>query len=56
MLGLVVGVVSSMLGVAGGELLIPSLVFIFGADIKIAGTLQPAHFTCRRFNGIVALP
>ncbi|MBI4194135.1 MAG: sulfite exporter TauE/SafE family protein [Betaproteobacteria bacterium] len=36
--GLGVGVVSSMLGVAGGELLIPALVFIFGADIRIAGT------------------
>ncbi|MCI0429181.1 MAG: sulfite exporter TauE/SafE family protein [Rhodospirillales bacterium] len=36
--GLGVGVVSSMLGVAGGELLIPALIFIFGADIKIAGT------------------
>jgi len=38
LLGLGVGVVSSMLGVAGGELLIPALVFIFGADIRIAGT------------------
>jgi uncharacterized membrane protein YfcA len=38
LIGLVVGVVSSMLGVAGGELLIPALVFIFGADIRIAGT------------------
>jgi len=37
-LGLGVGVVSSMLGVAGGELLIPALVFVFGADIRIAGT------------------
>jgi uncharacterized membrane protein YfcA len=37
-LGLVVGVVSSMLGVAGGELLIPALVFLFGADIRIAGS------------------
>jgi hypothetical protein len=36
--GLGVGVVSSMLGVAGGELLIPVLVFVFGADIKTAGT------------------
>jgi uncharacterized membrane protein YfcA len=27
-----------MLGVAGGEFLIPTLVFIFGADIKTAGT------------------
>jgi uncharacterized membrane protein YfcA len=36
--GLGVGIVSSMLGVAGGELLIPVLVFVFGADIRIAGT------------------
>jgi uncharacterized membrane protein YfcA len=34
-IGLGVGVVSSVLG---GELLIPALVFIFGADIKTAGT------------------
>jgi uncharacterized membrane protein YfcA len=37
-IGLGVGMVSSILGVAGGELLIPALVFIFGADIKTAGT------------------
>lgn len=37
-LGLVVGTVSSMLGVAGGELLIPTLMFVFGADVKVAGT------------------
>jgi uncharacterized protein len=37
-LGLVIGVVSSLLGVAGGELLIPTFVFVFGADIKTAGT------------------
>jgi uncharacterized protein len=36
--GVVVGTVSSMLGVAGGELVIPILIFIFGADIKTAGT------------------
>ena len=36
--GLVVGTVSSLLGVAGGELIIPILIFIFGADIKTAGT------------------
>jgi uncharacterized membrane protein YfcA len=27
-----------LLGVAGGELIIPTLVFAFGADIKTAGT------------------
>ena len=37
-LGLIVGIVSSMLGVAGGELLIPALLFVFGADIRVAGT------------------
>jgi uncharacterized membrane protein YfcA len=37
-IGLAVGVVSSVLGVAGGELLIPALIFVFGVDIKVAGT------------------
>lgn len=37
-LGLAIGLVSSLLGVAGGELIIPSFVFVFGAPIKIAGT------------------
>ena len=37
-IGLGIGLVSSVLGVAGGELLIPSLVFIFGVDIKTAGS------------------
>ena len=37
-LGLAIGIVSSLLGVAGGELLIPTFVFIFGADIKTAGS------------------
>ena len=36
--GLVIGLVSSVLGVAGGELIIPTLVLAFGADIKTAGT------------------
>lgn len=37
-IGIGVGLVSSVLGVAGGELLIPALVLIFGADIKAAGS------------------
>jgi uncharacterized protein len=36
--GLVVGTISSLLGVAGGEFIIPVLIFIFGADIRTAGT------------------
>ena len=36
--GLAIGVVSSLLGVAGGEVIIPTLVFAYGADIKTAGT------------------
>jgi uncharacterized membrane protein YfcA len=35
-----VGVVSSLLGVAGGELIIPTLLFLFGIDVKTAGTLS----------------
>jgi uncharacterized membrane protein YfcA len=38
--GFVIGVVASMLGVAGGELLIPTLVLLFGAEIKLAGSLS----------------
>jgi uncharacterized membrane protein YfcA len=34
--------VASLLGVAGGELLIPTLVLLFGADIKLAGSLSLA--------------
>lgn len=36
------GVVASLMGVAGGELLIPTLVFLFDADIKLAGSLSLA--------------
>jgi hypothetical protein len=37
-IGVGIGLVSSLLGVAGGELLIPTLMFIFGADIRTAGS------------------
>jgi uncharacterized membrane protein YfcA len=36
--GVVIGLVSSLLGVAGGELIIPTLIFGFGLDIRAAGT------------------
>lgn len=38
--GFVIGIVAALLGVAGGELLIPTLVLLFGVDIKVAGSLS----------------
>ncbi|MEJ1937131.1 sulfite exporter TauE/SafE family protein, partial [Nostoc sp. NIES-2111] len=36
--GIGIGLVSSLLGVAGGELIIPTMLFVFGLDIRTAGT------------------
>ena len=36
--GLGIGLVSSLLGVAGGEVIIPTLIFAYGVDVKTAGT------------------
>jgi uncharacterized membrane protein YfcA len=38
--GIIIGLFSSMLGVAGGELIIPTIALLYGVDIKIAGTLS----------------
>jgi len=40
--GFAIGAVASVMGVAGGELLIPTLVLLFGASIKLAGSLSLA--------------
>jgi uncharacterized membrane protein YfcA len=40
--GFVIGIVAALLGVVGGELLIPALVLLFGVDIKLAGSLSLA--------------
>lgn len=40
--GFAIGIVASLLGVAGGELLIPTLVLLFGVDVKLAGSLSLA--------------
>lgn len=40
--GFGIGVVAVLMGVAGGELLIPTLMLLFGADIKLAGSLSLA--------------
>lgn len=38
--GILIGVVSSMLGVAGGELIIPVLILLYSLDIKLAGSIS----------------
>jgi hypothetical protein len=40
------------LGVAGGELLIPTMMFIFGADIKTAGTASIVVSVCVVTSGL----
>lgn len=40
--GVLIGIVAALMGVAGGELLIPTIVLLFGTDIKIAGSLALA--------------
>ena len=37
-----IGIVAALMGVAGGELLIPAIVLLYGIDIKIAGSLSLA--------------
>lgn len=38
--GFGIGVVAAIMGVAGGELLIPTIVLLFGEDIKTGGSLS----------------
>lgn len=38
--GFGIGVVAAIMGVAGGELLIPTIVLLYGVDIKLAGSLS----------------
>ncbi|TCJ15755.1 sulfite exporter TauE/SafE family protein [Parasulfuritortus cantonensis] len=38
--GFGIGMVAALLGVAGGELLIPTIVLLYGLDIKLAGSLS----------------
>lgn len=40
--GLAIGVVAALMGVAGGELLIPTIVVLFDVDIRLAGSLSLA--------------
>lgn len=40
--GIGIGMVAALLGVAGGELLIPTIVLLYGVDLKLAGSLSLA--------------
>ena len=40
--GLLIGIVAALMGVAGGELLIPTIVLLYGLDIKLAGSVSLA--------------
>jgi len=40
--GFGIGTVAALMGVAGGELLIPTIMLLFGVDIKLAGSLSLA--------------
>ena len=42
LVGFAIGIVAALLGVAGGELLIPTLILLFGLDFKLAGSLSLA--------------
>ena len=40
--GLGIGIVAALIGVAGGELLIPTIVLLYAVDLKLAGSLSLA--------------
>ncbi len=42
LLGVGIGIVAALMGVAGGELLIPTIVLLYGLDIKLAGSVSLA--------------
>ncbi len=52
-LGMLIGAVATLLGVAGGELLIPTLLFVYGLDIKAAGTASLIVSLCVVTTGLV---
>jgi uncharacterized protein len=51
--GVMIGIFSSMLGVAGGELIIPTIILLFAVDIKLAGSLSLAISIPTIIMGIV---
>lgn len=53
LLGLAIGAISSLLGVAGGEFIIPAMVLVFGADLKTAGTASVLISLPIVFSGVL---
>lgn len=51
--GFAIGVVAAVMGVAGGELIIPTLVLLFGLDAKLAGSLSLAISLPTMITGFV---
>lgn len=51
--GFIIGSISSVLGVAGGEVIIPTLIFGYGIAIKLAGSLSMMISLPTVFTGLV---
>lgn len=51
--GFIIGLFSAILGVAGGELIIPTLILLFGIDIKLAGSLSLAISLPTMITGLI---
>lgn len=51
--GFIIGLFATILGVAGGELIIPVLILLFGIDIKLAGSLSLAISLPTMITGLI---
>jgi uncharacterized protein len=51
--GFLIGVIAALMGVAGGEFIIPTLVLLFGLDVKVAGSLSLAISLPTMITGFV---
>ena len=51
--GFAIGVVAALMGVAGGEFIIPTIVLLFGLDAKLAGSLSLAISLPTMITGFV---
>lgn len=51
--GFIIGLFAAILGVVGGELIIPTLILLFGIDIKLAGSLSLAISLPTMITGLI---